>query len=218
MKYCSIWLLFLHYCPICMSYIFVKCCGEVLRFPCHHCLSKASSIEVEKIFKDFQHNIARTTTQGPFMYEPQRTKNTSHIGNATVCHFVFFFFSSHAQDGVEVVKSGKESCVISSKRPSKNSNKPLLYGRFVKVFNICFWILFLILCVGLVKAFHSWEKPMSMCNFCQLRQDIAYQKSKGFNNFFHKLLLKAWQVAVSRKVLTDWTDLQWVSQVVVYHW
>lgn len=48
----------------------------------------------------------------------------------------FFFFSSHAQDGVEVVKSGKESCVISSKRPSKNSNKPLLYGRFVKVFNI----------------------------------------------------------------------------------
>ncbi|RMX60062.1 hypothetical protein pdam_00004517 [Pocillopora damicornis] len=35
-------------------------------------------------------------------------------------------------DGVEVVKSGKESCVISSKRPSKNSNKSLLYGRFVK--------------------------------------------------------------------------------------
>ena len=138
LKYCSIWLLFLHYCPRCMSYIYVKCCGEVLRFPCHHCLSKASSVEVEKIFKDFQHNIARTTTQGPFMYEPQRTKNTSHIGNATVCHFLFFFFSSHAQDGVEVVKSGKESCVISSKRPSKNSNKPLLYGRFVKVFNICF--------------------------------------------------------------------------------
>ena len=91
LKYCSIWLLFLHYCPICMSYIFVKCCGEVLRFPCHHCLSKATSVEVEKIFKDFQHNITRTTTQGPFMYEPQRTKNTSHIRNATVCHFVFFF-------------------------------------------------------------------------------------------------------------------------------
>ena len=217
MKYCSIWLLFLHYCPICMSYIFVKCCGEVLRFPCHHCLSKASSIEVEKIFKDFQHNITRKTTQGQFMYEPQRKKKHKSYKKCSSVSFCFFS-SSHAQDGVEVVKSGKESCVISSKRPSKNSNKPLLYGRFVKVFNICFWILFLILCLGLVKAFHSWGKPMSMCNFCQPRQDIAYQKSKGFNNFFHKWLLKAWQVAVSRKVLTDWTDLQWVSQVVVYHW
>ena len=40
------------------------------------------------------------------------------------------------QEGVEVVKSNKESCAVSNKRPSKNTNKPLLYGRFVKV-NYC---------------------------------------------------------------------------------
>lgn len=35
-------------------------------------------------------------------------------------------------EGVEVVKSSNDSCTVSSKRPSKNRNKPLLYGRFVK--------------------------------------------------------------------------------------
>jgi len=35
-------------------------------------------------------------------------------------------------EGVEVVKSSKHSCTVSNKRPSKNANKPLLYGRFVK--------------------------------------------------------------------------------------
>ena len=37
------------------------------------------------------------------------------------------------QEGVKVVKSSKETCSVSNKRPSKNSNKPRLYGRFVKV-------------------------------------------------------------------------------------
>lgn len=57
------------------------------------------------------------------------------------CVSLFFYM---VQDGVEVVKSGKESCVISNKRPSKNSNKPLLYGRFVKVFNTLFEYLIII--------------------------------------------------------------------------
>ena len=32
-----------------------------------------------------------------------------------------------------VLKSSKETCSVSNKRPSKNTNKPRLYGRFVKV-------------------------------------------------------------------------------------
>ncbi|XP_027042238.1 G patch domain-containing protein 4-like [Pocillopora damicornis] len=51
-----------------------------------------------------------------------------HVFNKTAKSIVV----QESNDGVEVVKSGKESCVISSKRPSKNSNKSLLYGRFVK--------------------------------------------------------------------------------------
>lgn len=51
-----------------------------------------------------------------------------HVFNKTAKSIVV----QESGDGVEVVKSGKESCVISNKRPSKNSNKPLLYGRFVK--------------------------------------------------------------------------------------
>ncbi|KAL9955390.1 hypothetical protein ACROYT_G036702 [Oculina patagonica] len=51
-----------------------------------------------------------------------------HVFNKTAKSIVV----QESDEGVEVVKSSKESCTVSNKRPSKNTNKPLLYGRFVK--------------------------------------------------------------------------------------
>ncbi|XP_020620417.1 G patch domain-containing protein 4-like [Orbicella faveolata] len=51
-----------------------------------------------------------------------------HVFNKTAKSIVV----QESDEGVEVVKSSKDSCTVSSKRPSKNTNKPLLYGRFVK--------------------------------------------------------------------------------------